>query len=380
MRSPWARFDDLRAGRAIAFAGPRRILAVHTPSEVPQILEQVERATARGRWAVGYLAYEAAPGLDPRLVAHPPAADGPPVAWFALCDAPSDVAPVGAPPDRAPAAATWRPDWAPEDYRSDVERVRGQISVGAVYQCNLTTAMTGRIEGDLGRFYRDLVCAQGGAHNTYLDVGSHLVISASPELFVERRGAEVLLTPMKGTSRRGLDAQEDRALAHALRSSPKERAENVMIVDLLRNDVARVSEVGSVRVPELLRVERFGTVLQLTSDIRGRIRPDVSLPEFFAALFPSGSVTGAPKIAAMRLIRELEPVPRGVYCGCIGYLAPGEPPRARFSVAIRTAVVDSLTRVARYGTGAGITWDSDPVAEQEEIVCKTAVLGPVAWS
>lgn len=374
MSRVWARFDDLRSGRAIAFRRPRRILAARAPEAVPRVLEQAERATAGGEWAVGYLAYEAAPGLDPRLVARPPSADDPPVAWFALCADPVRVAPVGARPAAGPVSATWRPDRVPAEYRADVERVRQRIATGEVYQCNLTAAVAGRVDGDLRAFYRDLACAQGGAHNAYLDIGTHVVVSASPELFFERRGPDVLFTPMKGTARRGRDAREDRARAAALRADPKERAENVMIVDLIRNDVARVGEIGSVRVSELLRVERYGTVLQMTSDVRARLRPDVSLVELFAAVFPSGSVTGAPKIAAMRLVRELERRPRGVYCGCIGHIAPGEPARARFAVAIRTAVVDRRTRVARYGTGAGITWASDAVAEQEEIVCKTAVL------
>jgi para-aminobenzoate synthetase/4-amino-4-deoxychorismate lyase len=195
-------------------------------------------------------------------------------------------------------------------------------------------------------------------------------------LFFELRGDEVLLRPMKGTSRRGRDLDEDEALARELAASPKERAENVMIVDLVRNDIARVAVAGSVRVPGLLRVERYPTVLQLTSDVTARLLPGTSLTELFRAVFPCGSITGAPKISAMHVIRELEPWPRGVYCGAIGYVAPPTAPvRARFSVAIRTAVVDTETGNAEYGAGAGITWGSDPAAEFAEVMGKTAVLG-----
>jgi para-aminobenzoate synthetase / 4-amino-4-deoxychorismate lyase len=180
---------------------------------------------------------------------------------------------------------------------------------------------------------------------------------------------------MKGTASRGRTMTEDRQQAKALRTSAKERAENIMIVDLIRNDAARVSQVGGVRVRDLCEVERYETVLQLTSTVSAQLRPGVGLAELFRALFPSGSVTGAPKVSTMALIRELEPTPRGVYCGAIGFVAPPDADlRARFNVAIRTAVLDRALGSAEYGVGGGITWSSDPHAEHREVVTKTAVL------
>jgi para-aminobenzoate synthetase/4-amino-4-deoxychorismate lyase len=237
--------------------------------------------------------------------------------------------------------------------------------------------MTGRVDGDPLGLYRDLALRQRGAHNAYLDLGRFAVASASPELFAEvRAGGEVLLRPMKGTARRGRHPAEDERRAQELRASPKERAENLMIVDLLRNDVARVADTGSVQVPGLFTVEHFPTVHQLTSDVTARLRPGIGLLELFTALFPSGSVTGAPKRSSMAVLRELEPTPRGVYCGVVGLVGPPSAPvRLRFSVAIRTAVVDRATGTAVYGTGGGITWGSDAAAEHAELLAKAAVLG-----
>jgi para-aminobenzoate synthetase/4-amino-4-deoxychorismate lyase len=235
--------------------------------------------------------------------------------------------------------------------------------------------MAGRVAGDPFNLYRDLAIGQRGAHNAYLDLGRFVVASASPELFFERRGDEVLLRPMKGTARRGRHRDEDRRLAAQLRSSAKERAENVMIVDLMRNDIGRVAEIGSVEVPALFTVERYETVLQLTSDVTARLRPGTGLVELFRALFPCGSVTGAPKASSMQIIRSVETTPRGVYCGAIGLVGPPDAPvRARFNVAIRTAVVDTATGEAVYGTGGGITWSSEAAAEHDEVLTKAAVL------
>ncbi len=201
-----------------------------------------------------------------------------------------------------------------------------------------------------------------------------VVASASPELFFETRGRQVRMRPMKGTARRGDTPAEDAAIAAALRASEKERAENIMIVDLVRNDLARVAVTGSVRVTSLLHAERYATVHQLTSEVGARLRPGIGLPEVFRALFPCGSVTGAPKPRTMEIIRDVEDGPRGVYCGAVGMVAPaGAPFQARFSVPIRTVLLDRATGVAAYGVGGGITWGSDPAAEYAELTAKTEV-------
>jgi para-aminobenzoate synthetase/4-amino-4-deoxychorismate lyase len=382
-----ARFDDLRAGTAIGFGPPDRIVVAERPGQVAAVLDTVQRATDGGGWAFGYVAYEAAAGLDRNLAVHPVAADGMPLAWFGIGGAPSPIPPLddsgpisagsinGGPIGDAGYTADWAPDWTPLEHERQVGQVRARIADGDTYQCNLTVRMRGTVEGDIGRLYRDLALTQRGSYNAYLDLGRYAIASASPELFVTRRGDEVLLRPMKGTAPRGRDLREDHEREAELRSSSKERAENIMIVDLMRNDISRVAEIGSVRVPALLQVEWFETVLQLTSDVTARLRAGVGLVELFRALFPCGSVTGAPKASTMALIRELESTPRGVYCGAIGWVGPpAAPVRARFNVAIRTAVVDRATGAAVYGSGGGITWSSDPHAEHAEVITKTAIL------
>jgi para-aminobenzoate synthetase/4-amino-4-deoxychorismate lyase len=376
---PWARFDDLRAGTALRCPPPFQVLTARTPEDVVPLLADVERATAAGHWAFGYVGYEAAAGLDPALPVAAADPDGPPLAWFGLCGPPADVPPVDAaalqtaPPD-------WQPDWSDADHRRAVDRVHEHIAAGDTYQCNLTDRLRAGFDGDPEGLYADLGRAQAGAHHAYLDLGRHVIASASPELFFQWDGERLRTRPMKGTAARGRTADDDRRQGDRLRASPKERAENLMIVDLLRNDISRVARVGSVDVPGLFVLERYPTVWQLTSEITARTRADVGLVDVFRALFPCGSVTGAPKRASMQLIRDLEPGPRGIYCGAIGLVAPpGAPFRARFSVAIRTVVVDREAGTAVYGAGGAITWDSEAAAERAELLAKAAILrGPLA--
>lgn len=371
MSAAAARFDDLVAGRAWQFGAPRRVLRADVLDEVVPLLREVDAATRAGAWAYGYVGYEASPAFDPVLVVCAPAAGGPPLGWFALCDPPTPVLPVR--PRPRPAAGEWNATVAADGYASAVGEIRAAIAAGGVYQANLTTTLRGHI-GDPIAAYAALAHAQGGAYNALIDLGTHVIASASPELFFEWTDARLLTRPMKGTAQRGITPAADERNREALLTSTKERAENVMIVDLLRNDLSRVAVTGSVRVPVLLRAESYGTVWQLTSDVTAVPAATTTLADVFAALFPSGSVTGAPKAAAMRLITELEHVPRGVYCGAIGMLAPpGAPFRARFSVAIRTAVIarDGSTE---YGVGGGVTWASRPAAEHAEAMLKAAIL------
>jgi len=272
-------------------------------------------------------------------------------------------------------STTWAPQWTDEQYGHAVATVRSHIAAGETYQGNLTDRL--RAEGieEPRALYAKLALAQHGAFSAYLDLGRHVIVSASPELFFEWSGELVRTRPMKGTAARGPTSEEDRAAAHRLLTSPKERAENLMIVDLLRNDLSRVARTGSVTVSELFSLERYPTVWQMTSEVRALTRPDTGLVDLFQALFPCGSVTGAPKQRTMQLIRELEPRERGVYCGAIGLVAPPEASvRARFSVGIRTAVVDRLTRRAVYGVGSAVTWDSDADTERAELRAKAAIL------
>ncbi|WP_229874130.1 aminodeoxychorismate synthase component I [Amycolatopsis deserti] len=372
--SAWARFDDLRTGVSCRFPEIAYDLVATRPAEVTEVLAEVEHATRKGLWAFGFVAYEAAAGLDPSLPVHEPA-DGLPLAWFGVAAAPEGVPPVHPPLHRAYRVGEWRYEWDASRHREKVEAVRAQIAAGETYQCNLTTRLRAEVGGDLPHLYSDLALAQGGAYNAYLDTGRFVIASASPELFFEIRGDQLLMRPMKGTAKRGRTDAEDREIVARLRASEKERAENVMIVDLVRNDVAQLAVTGGVSVTALCRPEMYETVHQLTSDVTARLRPDVSLTNVFRALFPCGSVTGAPKPRTMRIIKDLEPSPRGVYCGAIGVVAPRDVPvRSRFNVAIRTLVADRDRGIATYGTGGGITWDSRPDAEYEELRAKAAVL------
>jgi para-aminobenzoate synthetase/4-amino-4-deoxychorismate lyase len=376
MTRPWARFDDLRAGWSLLCPPPSEILTAVRPDQVAGVLQQVHDAAEAGSWAYGYVAYEAAAGLDPQLPGGPSSPGEPPLVWFGLCDEPVPVDPPSPPTDAVPPSAPWRPDWTDEEHARAVGSVREHIAAGETYQCNLTDRLRSTVVGDLEELYARLALAQRGAYNAHLDLGRHVVASASPELFFEWADGVVRTRPMKGTAPRGRTTAEDLEQRRLLRSSSKEQAENLMIVDLLRNDLGRVAEVGSVVVDELFALERYPTVWQMTSQVSARVGADTGLLELFRALFPCGSVTGAPKHRTMQLIADLEPTPRGVYCGAVGLVAPPSAPfRARFNVAIRTVVVDRTTGEAVYGAGGGITWGSEAVPERAELHAKAAVLG-----
>jgi len=377
-----ARFDDLSGAEpSFRLVEPVGVLEARRPAEVPSVVDAAEAAAARGLWVAGMVTYEAAPGFDPALrVRARPEADPfaeLPLAWFALFEARQETT-LPAPPDEPPPppAGAWAPSIDREAYDAAIERIHDHIAAGDSYQVNFTLRLRASVAGDPKGLYRDLCYAQRGAYSAYLDLGRYRVLSASPELFFRIDGGTIATKPMKGTAPRGRWLAEDEAIRARLRGSIKERAENAMIVDLLRNDLARVARVGSVRWSEVFEAERFETVWQLTSTVSAELRQGRSLRDVFGALFPSGSVTGAPKVRTMRLIADLEDSARGAYCGTIGYLAPaGAPgPRARFNVAIRTVVHDGGTGIAEYGVGGGITWDSRANAEYDEVVTKARVL------
>ncbi|GLZ50221.1 aminodeoxychorismate synthase, component I [Actinomycetospora sp. NBRC 106375] len=369
-----ARFDDLREQVAFRFPAPRETVVARTHEEVPGVLSRVGARCAAGAWAFGFLAYEAGAGLDPALprVDPPP---GVPLAWFGLGGPPLAVTPVHAPATYPP-TGPWIPDTDGVRHRRGVLAVQEHIARGETYQANLTTTLRAAAPADPAAVYAAMAAEQGGAHHAYLDVGELAIASASPELFLALDGDIVRMRPMKGTAERGPTTATDIAVRDRLLADPKERAENVMILDLVRNDLGRVAVPGTVSVASLLAAERYGTVWQLTSEVTARLHPGTGLPELFAATFPCGSVTGAPKRRSMEILADLEGAPRGVYCGAIGWLGPGpDGPRGRFSVAIRTMVVDRAAGQATYGVGGGITWSSDPTAEHAELLAKARVLG-----
>ncbi len=378
--TPRVRFDDVQAGVGLRLEHPVSTLVATEPSDVVPLLTEVEAAAQRGWWAAGYVSYEAAAGLPAALPARRAergtAFADLSLAWFALFAGCRRTTAVTTTTDGGEAA---RGDWQLDDdvlaYAAKVRAVRRLIAAGETYQTNLTTRARTALVDDPTELYAPLALAQRGRYSACLDTGRFVIASASPELFFDWRGDQLTTRPMKGTARRGRWPAEDAQRAAALSTSAKDRAENIMIVDLLRNDLGRLAVPGSVEVPSLCALERYETVWQLTSTVTARGRPDICLVDVFDALFPCGSVTGAPKRRTMQAIGELECTPRGVYCGAIGVVAPpGGRYRARFSVAIRTVTADRASGDAVYGTGGGVTWDSDPAAEYDELLAKMAIL------
>ena len=364
------RFDFHR--QTMQFGQPIRVIQTANIHQVLTCLSEVEQAVAQGYYAAGFITYEAAPAFESFYVV-PPQGDMP-LLWFGIYQ---DVERQTIPQSTHPSPSlNWQPLTRVEEYQQAIERIKHEIHAGNTYQTNYTIRLESQLtdvgEEGLQALYSQLKEAQHADYCAYLDCGRFKILSASPELFFHWQAGTIITRPMKGTAARGLDVERDLAQRDALRQSKKDQAENVMIVDLLRNDVSRIALLGTVEVPRLFEVEQYPTVWQMTSTVTAKTRPEVSLTEVFRALFPCGSITGAPKASTMKLIAELETLPREVYCGAIGYLTPqGE---ALFSVPIRTAVVDSQTGTARYGVGGGITWDSRVASEYQEVVDKARVL------
>jgi para-aminobenzoate synthetase / 4-amino-4-deoxychorismate lyase len=358
-----------------AFTGPRTVLSAARPSEVLPLLAEIERATFAGLHAVGFIAFEAATAFDSALATR---AGAGPLARFALfAEArpwlpgrlpPWPIAGNGAWPRR------WQPSVTPAAHRRAIDSVRQAIARGDVYQVSYTYRLRAPWAGDPWLLFRRLLARQPVPHAAYLDFGDQVVCSASPELFFALEGERIASRPMKGTAARGRWTAEDEACGAALAASAKERAENLMIVDMVRNDLGRIARPGSVEVPRLFDVERYATLWQMTSTVTARTA--APLPEILAALFPAASITGAPKASAMGQIAALEEGPRGVYTGAVGWLGPGR--RAELNVAIRTAVIDRASGRAEYGTGGGVVWDSEPAAELAEARVKARVLSAPA--
>lgn len=336
------------------------------------LLTAVERHGRAGGWAVGYVAYEAAPAFDPALRTRPPR-PGRPLALFALYDE-ADATPAPLPAG-AFRCGPWNMEMPRHAVEAEVAAIVEAIGDGRYYQVNLSARLTAVFEGEPGALFQALRLAQPDGYGAWFDGGDWQLLSVSPELFFDWTPAGELTTrPMKGTAPRDADPAVDAAARQALVASDKERAENLMIVDLLRNDLSRLARPGSVSVPRLFEVEALPTAWQMTSTVRCRTRADVGLADVFGALFPCGSVTGAPKVAAMAAIAEKEVSPRDAYCGAIGLVRPGG--HAVFNVGIRTVSLErDLARgVAHCGIGSGVTWDSDPAAEYAEWLVKRRFL------
>ncbi|HEX6135261.1 MAG TPA: aminodeoxychorismate synthase component I [Longimicrobiales bacterium] len=353
----------------VRFGPPINILAATDAAHVRLRLRDAERAARAGAWVAGFIAYEAAPAFDAAFLTRPHSGPAP-LAWFGVFDEPERVqSPAAAAADLP---ASWTPDVTRAEYDGAIRSIRDAIAAGAVYQVNHTLRFRAPCALDPAALYDALVAARHGVYHALIETPHWAIVSASPELFIDVRDGAVTTRPMKGTVRRGRWPDEDAATAARLAGSAKDRAENLMIVDLLRNDLGRIARFGSVSVRSMFDIETYPTVHQMTSTITARLRDDVALDDLFAAMFPCGSVTGAPKIAAMQQISALERSPRGPYCGAVGVIRPDG--TATFNVAIRTLLLDRRSGTAVYGAGGGITWDSSADAEYDEAVAKAALL------
>ncbi|MDM7954767.1 aminodeoxychorismate synthase component I [Blastomonas sp.] len=385
--APFVLLDDARADHASAarlYADPVRCLSARTAGELDLLLDALQAAGREGLHAAGYFAYEAGLALEPRL--RPLLADMPPMtlAWFGLFEG-HDVMTPDSVPDwlagQGEAAdaylASARPAMLQEDYAARFARVHDGISSGDIYQANLTFQNHAAMSGHPLALYGALRAGSAAGYGGVVFDGTDWLLSLSPELFFSLRGGEVTARPMKGTAPRHRDPQRDADAARALETSEKDRAENLMIVDLLRNDLSRVAVPGSVGVTDLFRIESYPTVHQMTSTVRAAIAHGLDAIDVVRAIFPCGSITGAPKIRAMEMLHAIEAGPRGIYCGSIGRIDPyrGKAPGdAAFNVAIRTLHLAGDAQKVSLGLGSGVVADSSSSAEWRECLVKGAFL------
>ena len=369
---PYALFRDDTTGQCMVFAEPTEIIAVHRAADFFPALERMERARAEGKWLAGYMAYEAGHLFEEKLTGFVEDGRETPLVLFGIFDAPADAGhPLGLPlqrRDNEPLLSDPVAGWDPDTYRQRFERLHQHLRKGDCYQVNLTMPISARWRGDPRAAFWSLIERQPVKYGALIDLGGPVILSRSPELFF-RTDAEgwIETHPMKGTARRGANAAEDEAIIASMLADEKTQAENRMIVDLLRNDISRITEVGTLSVPKLFDIETYPTVHQMVSHVQAKLQPGTTIRDIFEALFPCGSITGAPKMWAMKIIHDLEDGPRDAYCGAIGFIAPDG--AMRFSVAIRTLTLHEDGR-AVFNVGGGIVFDSTAEAEYEECLLK----------
>ncbi len=350
----------------LLFTDPQQIITAEKLDDVRSALGEIEKRIEQdGLYAAGYLSYESTPAFDS---AHrsKPSTDLPHL-WFGLYPQPRVVNLPRS--GQAREILDWHPTIDREAYNSAIKEIKEYISNGRTYQVNYTMRLLADFNANAWDFFVHLARTQNN-QAAYIDTGRYVICSASPELFFQLDGDTITCRPMKGTVQRGRTTLEDQKQSQWLINSEKNRAENVMIVDMVRNDLGRIAKIGSVRVPELFHTERYPTLWQMTSTVTGQTR--ATLTEIFSALFPCASITGAPKVGTMKIIERLETTPRKIYTGTIGYISPER--KAKFNVAIRTALIDRNTQKAEYGVGGGIVWDSTSADEYGEALLKARVL------
>jgi len=368
MKAILRRVNDDGQGDWLEFVEGAGEIVAWRPEDVYGALEAVEEALARGSYAAGLVSYEAAGGLDQALETQQ--AGPAPLVWFGLFRRVRQVNVESFGARATFEAGLWRPTITRAVYEEALGRIGRYIRAGESYQVNYTFLLESDFAGDAAGLCRRLWRAQRGGYGAYLEWKDFAVCSASPELFFRRDGERIVCRPMKGTARRGCTIEADERVRQQLLASKKERAENGMIVDMMRNDLARIAEPGTVALEELYTAERYPSIWQMTSTVTAR--SGAGLAQTMKALFPCASVTGAPKVRTMEIIKELEASWRGVYTGCVGYATPDG--HMQFNVPIRTALVDRQRHRAYYGTGGGIVADSTTDAEYEECRAKAAIL------
>jgi para-aminobenzoate synthetase component 1 len=369
------RFEDRLSQRARVLTRPCGRIVASSPEELPAAFAQIEKARLAGRWVALLLEYELGEWLEPRLTKSPHTQNTQPRLTALIFDQMHEELPwsLGAEciSDTQASITSVTPGIPKERYLARIQQIREWIAQGEVYQVNATFPLLVNTEGDPAQLYRQIATRHPVAHAAYIEDVGRTILSFSPELFLQRSGNTLITRPMKGTAPRSADPETDRKLGEALHASEKNRAENLMIVDLLRNDLGRLALPGTVRADPLFSLEKYPSVWTMTSTVQAEITPETSLAEILKALFPCGSVTGAPKIAAMKRIQETEAEPRGLYCGSLGWLAPNGD--FSLNVAIRTLVLDEDGQ-GRYHVGAGIVYDSNPEQEWDECHWKARIL------
>ena len=355
-------------GKSLCFCRPQKIIQTRRLNEVVSCFLELQQAIEKGYYIAGYVAYEAAPAFVNFLQTHPETNS--PLLWFGIYKAPivnnKNFSPITE-------QLYWQLDTSFEDYQQAIQTIHQQIKAGNVYQVNYTVRLTSSINLTHSyALYKKICQAQQANYCAFLDMGEYQLLSASPELFFHWKEGIITTKPMKGTIARGKNVTLDQQQGCLLANSTKDQAENLMIVDLLRNDLSKIARLNSIQVPQLFTVEKYPTLFQMTSTIKARTKANTHLLNIFQALFPCGSITGAPKASAMEIINNLEKTARRAYCGTIGFVTPQQ--EAIFNVAIRTIEVHTAQARAYYGVGGGVTWDSSDKNEYQEILTKAKVL------
>lgn len=366
------------------FLNPISVISAGALDEIPQLFSRIEEALASGFHVAGFFSYECGYHFE-KFCGDPPSLQGFPLAWFGVYETPlvfdhalgcfqgsalAQRLQMDRQKDTNPAVDHLTLGISKDEYVASIRKVKEYIAAGDTYQVNFTDRVSFQTQVSASTVFESLSKHQSVAYGAFMNVAGHHILSLSPELFLRIDENKITTRPMKGTMPRGLDSTEDAQAILRLQNDEKNRSEHIMIVDLLRNDLGRICTTGSIQVEDLFSVERYETLLQMTSTVSGTLRPGVSFYDIFQGIFPCGSITGAPKIRTMQIIRELERNPRGIYTGAIGFISPNR--SAVFNVAIRTLVMKD--GCVQMGVGGGIVADSDPEDEYRECLLKASFL------